>query len=179
MRESEKSEERKEQIRVNKDEVIVLQKDCQLSEVFARSQESIEDSLPHCLKPWCCDQCSSDLEGCRFDHCSDSESLPHAKEDGSAACTLVELIGRACLRVESEIAQEKQREGDASTVSRFIDAFNSSWPGDDMCFIGRSLLNMIFESATVSLRSKIRSICVLVTVVLAVTLFRDCCSLTR
>ena len=106
-------------------------------------------------------------------------SLPHAEEDGSAACTLVELIGRACLRVESEIAQEKQREGDASTVSRFIDAFNSSWPGDDMCFIGRSLLNMIFESATVSLRSKIRSICVLVTVVLAVTLFRDCCSLTR
>ena len=158
LREREKSEERKQQIRVNKDAVIVLQKDCELSEVFARSQESIEDSLPHCLKPWCCDQCSSDLEDCHFDHCSDSESLPHAKEDGSAACTPVELIGRACLRVESEIAQEKQREGDASTVSRFIDAFNSSWPGDDMCLIGRSLLNMIFESATVSLTSRIRPI---------------------
>ena len=109
-------------------------------------------------KPWCCGQCPLDLEDCRSDHRSDLESLSHSKEDGSAACSLVELIDRACLGVDSEIAEHKQQQDDASTVSRFIDAFNSSWPGDDMCLIGRSLLSMFVESATVSLRSRIRFI---------------------
>ena len=64
--------------RIDQDAVIALQKDCELSEISACIQESIEDSPHRCLKHWCCDQCSLDLEYCRFDHRSDSEPLPHA-----------------------------------------------------------------------------------------------------
>ena len=71
-----------------------------------------------------------------------------SKEDGSTACTPVESIGRTCLKVKSEIAQKKQREGDASTVSSLL----------------------LFHS----LRSRIRFIPMLVIAVLA-TLCWDCC----